>query len=85
MKKTETKITRFKDKGYFIDIIDNGKTYEAWISKPDNGVSIFMFGCPIAQQSFEAFCEMAQSNRKFYTNMLKRIDETAWWEAPDNK
>ena len=86
MKQTETKITRYEVRGYFIDITDNGKEYEAWISKKGEGVSVFMFGMPIAQQSYDAFVDIVDGqNLKPYKAMLKAADISAWWEAPDNK
>lgn len=73
MKQTEIKITRFKDGEYFIDIVDDGKTYEAWISESDEANQMFMFGVSQKNESFDRFCKVVESNLPKYKALYQCI------------
>ena len=63
MKLTDTKITRFEDDGFLVDIVETPELYEAWISHKSYGVSSHMFGIPkknptLPDMTFELFMSM---------------------------
>ena len=66
MTKTNTTITRFEEGDFWIDIIDCGDTWEAWLTRKDYGVSDLMFGCSkfpiddIQELDFDNVCELAE-------------------------
>lgn len=62
MKKTETKITRYEAKGYYIDIIENDKMYEAMLTRKGYGVSMYMFGVLKDETSIDEFIEVIEKN-----------------------
>ena len=45
MRKTNIKITRYEERGYFVDIQEYDDGFEAWITKVGFGASMFMYGC----------------------------------------
>lgn len=76
MTKTNIQITRFKDYNYWVDIIDTGENYEAWLSHKDMGIGELMFGVPKVQSdgrtiSYDEFCDMVKINlpehKKYYS------------------
>lgn len=73
MKQTTAKITRFKDGEYFIDIVDDGKVYEAWISESDEGNQMFMFGVSKQHESFDGFCEVVEKNLPKYKALYQCV------------
>lgn len=44
MTSTDTKITRYTDGDYLIDIVEKDTEFEAWLQHKDFGVSMLMFG-----------------------------------------
>ena len=76
-----TKITRFKDGKFFIDIVEKANEFEAWVSLDDYGISIFMFGVPKHQpgympETIETFRKMVQHHIDVYGhNYYKQITE----------
>ena len=63
MKLTETKITRYEDDGFLVDIVETADYYYAWISHESYGVSSLMFGVPkknstLPDMTFELFMSM---------------------------
>ena len=44
MEKTNVKITRYKYGDFFVDIVDDGEVFEAFLLHKDYGVSSMMFG-----------------------------------------
>lgn len=65
MKKTDTKITRFKDGDWNIDIID-GPIWEAWLNHFEYGVSVLMIGIEKKDADFNRFRELVESNLEEY-------------------
>ena len=51
MKHTDIRIVRFDYNDCWVDIVDLGDTFEAWICKKNEGESHFLFGIPKDQQS----------------------------------
>lgn len=72
MKKTNYKTSTYDmGRGWRMDIVIFGKTYEAWVYKKDMCVKNFMFGMEEKYaQSEEYFTELAVANfdehKKFY-------------------
>lgn len=75
MTKTNIQITRFKDGHYWVDIIDTGENYEAWLARKDMGTAQHMFSVPKIKGdgrtvSYDEFCEMVKINlpehKKYY-------------------
>ena len=71
MEKTRTAITRYKICEWFVDIIEDPDTYEAWLTHKGNGISTLMFGAPkkypgkiegTDTQEFEDFCDLVEAN-----------------------
>lgn len=67
MKKTKQKITRFEDGKFYVDIVETGDGFEAWIAEKDSGLSALMFGVPRRQEgmgdtTFHSFCELVEDN-----------------------
>ena len=62
MEKTNIKITRFADGDWFVDVVENEETYEAWLQHKDYGISSLMFGMMKKDKTFEEFCETAKMN-----------------------
>lgn len=74
MKRTDIKITRYKDGEFYIDIVELESTYEAWLSHNSYGISDLMFGVPKTQQSLHEFVELVEINlvdyeRYYMTNL----------------
>ena len=46
MKLTDTKITRYEDGNFWVDIVEKSDEYEAWISHKEYGISTLAFGLP---------------------------------------
>lgn len=67
MKKTNDIITRYEHGEYFIDIIDTaaGET-EAWITRKNIAVSVFMFGAEKDQTPREEFLDIVEENLEDY-------------------
>ena len=42
LKKTKTRITRYKSDEYYVDIVDDGKALSAWLQNENYGISDFM-------------------------------------------
>lgn len=55
---------------YYIDILDNGTDFEAWITREDYGVSSVMFGMPKQQGedilNFDDFRKLVEANLEEY-------------------
>ena len=66
MEITNTKITRYERGYFYIDIIETGDEYEAWLTQKEYGFSLLMFGCPKEQQCYEDFCVMVDDNAGTY-------------------
>ena len=75
MEKTNIQITRFKDGNYWVDVIDTGENYEAWLARKNMGIAQLMFGVPKVQSdgrtiSYDKFCDMVKINlpehKKYY-------------------
>lgn len=84
MTKTDIQITRFEDGNYWIDIVDEGENYHAWLFHKDIAEAMFMFGEPKEQSngektSFEEFCERVEDNLP--EEKLYFINEN-WERAP---
>lgn len=65
MKKSEIKVTRYEQDGFYIDIVkltENYGTneYEAWLQHKDYGISKLMFGC--MSGSIEQFLNIVDDN-----------------------
>ncbi len=74
MTKTDVQIDRFEVDNYWIDIVDLGQEFEAWITCKESSISRFMFGMPKEQSNGE------KTNYKdFYriveTNMPDYVDD----------
>ena len=70
MKLTDTKITRYETECFFIDIVDDGKWFEAWLTEKESGISNLMFGMPNEQPTemidFDRFLEIVEDNLDDY-------------------
>ena len=75
MRKTNIKIVRFWDAPFYIDIVDAGDLWEAWLHHNRYGVQDYMFGWPKVQHpkggkaercSFDRFCELVEANLPEY-------------------
>ena len=70
MKKANAKITRYQQGKFYIDIVDNGKGFEAWITGKKYGVSDLMFGMPKKQATEditeEHFLELVEASFSEY-------------------
>ena len=71
MKLTDTKITRFEDDGFLVDIVETADYYYAWISHESYGVSSLMFGAPkknstLPDMTFEWFMSMVNAHLDEY-------------------
>lgn len=88
MELTDTQITRYETGCFFIDIVDDGKTFEAWLTEKGTGASTLMFGLPKEQPTeridFDCFLEIVEGNldeyryeyyRREYTNFAEDDDE----------
>lgn len=84
MKITAYKITRYETESFFIDIVDDGNSFEAWLTEKGVGVSNLMFGIPKKQPTetidFCRFLEIVEDNlddyiydyyRREYTNFAE--------------
>lgn len=63
------------DDQYMIDIVIDGKTYEAWLYNKDYGVKDLMFGSPIGQESFSDFMESVEVNAPDYIATYQQFHE----------
>ena len=68
---SRTKITRFKDGEFYIDIVEKANEFEAWVSLNDYGISILMFGVPKQQpmckpETIETFRRMVEHHIDVY-------------------
>ena len=71
MKLTDTKITRYEDDGFLVDIVETADCYYAWISHESYGVASLMFGVPkknstLPDMTFEGFMDMVNANLAQY-------------------
>ena len=68
MKKMDNvSITRFETECFYIDIIDNGDKFEAWLTYKTDGVSNLMFGMYKDNEiDFDLFCEIVEANLDEY-------------------
>jgi hypothetical protein len=73
MKKTNIRIVRFEDGPFWVDIVDAGEAWEAWLTHNRYGVSDLMFGWPKVQHpkhlngeaevwDFDRFCKIVENN-----------------------
>ena len=62
MKKTPITTTTYEHRGFLVDIVTTGETYEAWLSREEYGVKSLMFGVPKEQQSLDEFLEIVEAN-----------------------
>ena len=66
MVKTDIKITRYEFDGVWIDIVDLGDSFEAWLQEKDYAYARFLFGLPKEQKmgyiDYEQFVEIVHSN-----------------------
>lgn len=77
MKLTDTKIARYTDGKFLIDIVETPDTFEAWLAYENYCVSELMFSVPKGQQTYDEFLETVEANlpdyERFYAE--KNIDE----------
>lgn len=71
MKRTNTNIVRFEDGDFWVDIVDDGDVWEAWLTRKNYAISELMFGWPKTQPDgstydFDAFCELVEGNLEEY-------------------
>ena len=71
MKLTDTKITRYEDDGFLVDIVETPEEFEAWIGHKSYGVSSLMLGVPkqnptLPDMTFEMFMDMVNANLAQY-------------------
>ena len=82
MIKMQDKITRYldyhdkMDSWVWIDIIECGDYFEAWLTPHDYGVSELMFGCSKKQSNghdvdYDGFVEMVEANLEDYVVEVK--------------
>lgn len=73
MKKSDDKITRFEQDGFYIDIVETEDAYakavgrryfEAWLQHKNFGMSTLMFGS--ATDDFEYFLDLVDKNLNIY-------------------
>ena len=62
MKKPSIPITRFEYNDFWIDIIDMGTYFEAWLSHKQYGISSMMFGALKKDVTFTEFVDLVQCN-----------------------
>ena len=75
MVKTNIKTTRYIDynhgKGLWVDVVDLGNEFEAWLTPIEYGVSRLMFGSPKEQSNgehidYDKFMELVNDNLEDY-------------------
>lgn len=72
MKKTNQKITRYEHGDYYIDIVENEDSFEAWITGKKYGTSELMYGslkkqprCIYGDTTRPIFLEMVENSLHF--------------------
>lgn len=81
MKKMDNiSITRFETECFYIDIIDKGDLFEAWLSGKGYGVSELMFGVFKEQPTVEidSFLEMVDGSLDDYEYDYYRKHDMGW-------
>lgn len=70
MKQTNDIVTRYEHGDYYVDIIDtsDGQT-EAWITRKEYAVSIFMIGTEKDRTPREEFLGIVESNLEDYISL----------------
>lgn len=53
----------------FVDIVDNGPEYEAYIYDTNQGTKTLMFGAPVEQQSYDEFYKYVYFNLSDYVEL----------------
>ena len=66
MKETNTKITRYENNGFYFDIVNDGKTIEAWIQKRPFGIAQFIIGLQLKNTTESEFLEFIKNNAEYY-------------------
>lgn len=60
-------ITRYQHGEYYIDIVCQGKSREAWLVRKDYGISMLMFGDWVQQgRTFDQFVRLVSKNLPEY-------------------
>ena len=72
--KAKTKIERYIVGEYFVDVIDDGETYYAWLSRQGFGVSMLMFGASKSDMvnGKKQFLDMVDSNLLGYIDIYEK-------------
>lgn len=66
MKPTKTRIIRFSDDDFYIDIVEEEKTLEAWMQHKNFGISVLMYGLLKSDVSYNDFVAMVARDCKAY-------------------
>ena len=74
MDKTDIKITRYEQDGFWIDIVENTEDFEAWLTAKNYGISQLMFGVPKKQPTWgdiqhDIFLELVENNFDEYAEL----------------
>ena len=62
MKKTDISITRFENSDFWIDVVDDGTVFRAYLMRKGYGVSSLMFGALKKDVTFTEFIDLVQCN-----------------------
>lgn len=63
---TDTRITRYEDGDFYVDIVESRIDFEAWLCRKDYGVAEMLIACPKEQPNgidvdYFAFVSMVES------------------------
>lgn len=62
-----TKTYQYNDR-FYVDIVDDGVTYEAYLYTLDEGYKVLMFGVTVKDVTFEEFEKMVEQNTQMYVD-----------------
>lgn len=69
MKKTDISITRFENSDFWIDVVDDGTVFRAYLMRKGYGVSSLMFGAEKKNITFSSFLYLVQCNLDEYVDL----------------
>jgi len=69
MKKTDISITRFENSDFWIDVVDDGTVFSAYLMRKGYCVSSLMFGAEKKNITFSSFLYLVQCNLDEYVDL----------------
>lgn len=73
MRKTDTKIKRYIEGDYLIDIVDDGYDLEAWLTMDEVGIQVFMFGIEKGAVTKKELMQIVKTAVPAYSKWLHEI------------